>query len=49
MQSVVFIEHSRRLAANTVKVEEFHVQDTYWNKFRKKEHLVGSCYRNVLT
>ena len=24
-----------------------HVQDIYWNKFKKKVHLVGSYYANL--
>ena len=24
-----------------------HVEDIYWNKFRKKVHLVGSYYANI--
>ena len=24
-----------------------HVEDIYWNKLRKKVHLVGSCYTNT--
>ena len=24
-----------------------HVQDIYWNKFKKKMHLVGSYYANL--
>ena len=26
-----------------------HVDDIYWNKFKKKVHLVGSYYTNEVT
>ena len=42
---MVFIVHPHWLAANKIKVE--HVEDNYWNKLRKKVHLVGSYYANI--
>ena len=41
MQSMVFIVHTRWLAANTIRV------DIYWNKFKKQVHLVGSYCENL--
>ena len=45
MQSMAFIVYPCWLAANMITSK--YVEDIYWNKFRKKVHLVGSYYANI--
>ena len=38
--------YSKLLPEDEELIYSKHVEDTYWNKLRKKLHLVGSYYAN---
>ena len=49
MQSMASIMHPRWLAANMIKVDLHRVEEIYWNKLKKKVHLIGSYYANIFS
>ena len=40
--------YSKLPAEDEYLIYSKHVEDIYWNKFKKKLHLVGSYYANAL-